>query len=259
MAKTQLDVARQQLEAAIQALSAGDALATTDSAPGQGTPQPAAASPDTIETLTRLVLGASLLGLEELERRGPRWERQAAGEPAEDIRAEPGPPAPGAAAGAAMRQALAGWVFAAHDRLRDAADATSWLRAASAHLLDGAAALTGETLRTRGGPSPRSQDLARWIARGQAEEERSKGLARVALAEIVRDSVTYLAHEEAVQELVQRQSTGLVEEALDEVRERAVSGDVAVSRFVGRLLRRRPELVLPPAELAPPEQAEGQR
>jgi hypothetical protein len=105
--------------------------------------------------------------------------------------------------------------------------------------MDTAAALTSETLAAgrSNGAVPR-QELAAWIARGRAEEQRSRAVARVALAEITRDVMHYLTHDDAVQELIQSHSGGLVEDTLDEVRERAVSADLAVSRVVDRLLRR---------------------
>lgn len=238
MPNAQLEEAKRQLEAAIAAISDGRA------APGPPQAQlarPLAAAParDPLQTLTRLAIGVALLGIDELERRAPGWERQAAGDGA----LAPEPPqmeARPATPGDLLRYALAGWVFASQDRLRAAQDVGGWLREASGQLMDTVGAITSETLSAGRGPDGevRSEDIAGWIERGRAEEQRSRAVARVALAELTRDAMDYLANDQAVQELVQSHSGGLVEETLDEVRERAVSADMALNRLVGRILRR---------------------
>jgi len=66
-------------------------------------------------------------------------------------------------------------------------------------------------------------------------------------------------HPEAVQELVRGQSAGLAEEVANSVRQRTVSADTLLERFVRTLLRRRPrrDLSEPPREVQ--EQAQPHR
>jgi len=70
MTNIPLEQAKRQLDAALRGLS------DTDSAP-QATAM-SSAPPDPLLTLTRLLVGAGLLGMDELARRAPEWERQAA-------------------------------------------------------------------------------------------------------------------------------------------------------------------------------------
>jgi hypothetical protein len=250
MANAQLEAAKRQLEAAIQALDPpqntvsepAPAQLTATAAPvaERAAPEPA----DTIQTFTRLVVGTVLLGFDGLATRASGWERQASAALGEQ---PAGAPVARAAAeaeqqettGAAMRQALAGWVFAGQDRLRAASDPGEWLRAASAHMVNTTRTLTGEMLGRDATPG---RTLSEWISRGQAEEQRSKQIARLALAELTHEALNYLAHDQSLQELVQKQSRGLAAELLDEVRERAVSADVTVDRLMARLFRRRAAL-----------------
>jgi len=80
--------------------------------------------------------------------------------------------------------------------------------------------------------------VRRWQARGRREETRSRVMAEASLDSFVQRSVRDLTQSEQVQVLVQQvvqnQSAGLVEEILEEIRERMVSLDV----LLGRRLRR---------------------
>ena len=104
-----------------------------------------------------------------------------------------------------------------------------------------------------------------WTATGRREEARSRAVAEVSLGGLMQRSVADLTQNEGVQVLVQQvvqsQSTGLIEEIVEEMRERLVSLDVSLGRRLGRglmtetppfragYLRRRPALaVLPGVE-----------
>lgn len=85
------------------------------------------------------------------------------------------------------------------------------------------------------------QMVGRWAAAGRAEEARSRAVAEASLSGLVRRSVADLTASEQVQVLVQQvvqsQSTGLIEEIVEEFRERLVSLDVLLerrSRFIRR-------------------------
>jgi hypothetical protein len=64
---------------------------------------------------------------------------------------------------------------------------------------------------------------------------------------------------EAVQELVRGQSAGLAEEVANSVRQRTVSADILLERFVRTLLRRRPRRDLPDPPREVQEQAQSRR
>lgn len=78
------------------------------------------------------------------------------------------------------------------------------------------------------------QQVARWSAMGRQEETRSRAIAETSLGSFVQQSVSDLTESEQVQVLVQQvvesQSTGLIGEFLEEVRERMVSLDILLSR-----------------------------
>jgi hypothetical protein len=152
----------------------------------------AAAPPDTARTLMRLLVGAALLGMDEVARRAPAWERQAAVAtiaPVEDAThaALGARRAATADANDAARRTLIGWLFATQERLRPAPDPARWLLAAASHLAGTLAALTGAALGTCG-EIPRALSawgsgptVAGWQALGEVEEQRSRaGAARPA-------------------------------------------------------------------------------
>lgn len=285
MTKSQVEEAKQQLDDALRALgelngraavpkpapvvqaaAGAPAVSTNVQAPRAVTaalPQATAstAPPDPVHTLTRFIVGAALLGMDELARRAPEWERQAAqgAAPEEDealarvaaqIRASAPPGAEDE-----MRLALIGWIFETQARLRSAPDAGHWIQSAASTAFDTATALAGQTLgamfrgRRSAAARPADADVARWISLGRAEERRSRALAQIALSEIVHEAIGFLAREPALQELVQTQSTTLATEALEEVRERTVSADLLVDRLVGRLFRRAPTPILEEAAI----------
>jgi dihydroneopterin aldolase len=73
----------------------------------------------------------------------------------------------------------------------------------------------------------------------------------VALTERVDKAIDYLTANEEVQELVQSQSAGLIDEVIEEARERTVSADNFLEAVVRSVLRRPPrwELPEPPQEV----------
>ncbi|MDI6694515.1 MAG: hypothetical protein QME21_05675 [Anaerolineales bacterium] len=84
-----------------------------------------------------------------------------------------------------------------------------------------------------------------WIRLGQAESHRSRELVKTALNEQVDNAIDQLAANEKVQELVQSQSAGLVDELIEETRERTVSADDFLEAIVRSLFRRQPRWKLP--------------
>ena len=96
-----------------------------------------------------------------------------------------------------------------------------------------------------------------WTETGRREEARSRAVAEASLGGLMQRSVSDLTQNEGVQVLVQQvvqsQSTGLLEEIIEEIRERLVSLDVLLARrtrqwadtppFRADYLRQRPTLV----------------
>jgi hypothetical protein len=96
--------------------------------------------------------------------------------------------------------------------------------------------------------------LERWAERGRAEEAYSRHLFLTAVEQAFGTSMDQLAEAPQIQNLVRKQSAGLSQEMMDEVRERTVSGDLVVEHFARSLLRRAPRRTLPP----PPTALEGE-
>jgi hypothetical protein len=98
-----------------------------------------------------------------------------------------------------------------------------------------------------------------WARLGQIESHRSRELIKAALEEQIDSTIDHLTSNEKVQELVQSQSAGLVDELIEETRERTVSADDFLEAIVRSLFRRPPrwELPEPPHEII--AQAELQR
>lgn len=82
------------------------------------------------------------------------------------------------------------------------------------------------------------QQMARWEAIGRTEEARSRAVAEASFGGLVQRSVSDLTGSEQVQVLIQqvveKQSTGLLEEIVEEFRERMVSLDVVLDRRTRR-------------------------
>ncbi|MFO7170336.1 MAG: hypothetical protein DIU80_020100 [Chloroflexota bacterium] len=244
MTHSQLEVAKRQLDAALRALDAelgGAVEQQAEEAVAAPAASGAEAPVSTLRTFARLVLGTALLGLDELARRGPAWEQRAASQ-AGEVRPR-ALPAEAAAAGTGVRetirQALTGWIFLTEERLQAARSPAELIRLTASHLASSAAALSREALHTTldGGSHARDPEIARWVARGAVEERHSRVLAQVALGELFHDGLEWMSKDPALQELVQSHSTSLAAEALEEVRERAVSADLALDHLVERLFR----------------------
>ena len=84
--------------------------------------------------------------------------------------------------------------------------------------------------------------VARWRAMGRAEDSRSRALAQTALANAAEETMDELVtndHVEVfIQEIIQAQTVGIVDEIIEEIRERAVSSDNFFEQPVRRLFRR---------------------
>jgi hypothetical protein len=88
-----------------------------------------------------------------------------------------------------------------------------------------------------------------WRELGRAEEARSRALAQDAATQLIDTSVHTVGSDpriqKIVQEIVQQQGMGMADEAIEEVRERTVTGDMLLERPVRSILRRRPRKSVP--------------
>jgi hypothetical protein len=88
-----------------------------------------------------------------------------------------------------------------------------------------------------------------WRDLGRAEEARSRALVQDATEQLIDTSVGTVSSDprtqKIVQEIIQQQSLGMADEAIEEVRERTVTGDMLLERPVRSILRRRPRESVP--------------
>jgi len=98
------------------------------------------------------------------------------------------------------------------------------------------------------------QQIENWIDIGRVEDQASRDLTQAAIYERVDYAIDYLTADDGVQELIQSQSVGLVDEIIEETRERTVSADNFLESLVRSILRRPPRWELP----EPPEEIKRQ-
>lgn len=230
-----------------------------------------------VRSLTRLAVGSLLLAGDELQRRLRQWEEETSQELAEQQR-----PAPATAARQptstgktklvvplgdkltdAGRHALIGLLFETQTRVASVLAVgqgrerkpvrrsppsrpvlpTNPLLASLRRRFDMLVARGDKevnALMTRG-----QSELERWVMLGRAEEQHSRKLVQTALQSSVETSIHHVVENEEVRELVQQQGSGLANEIVEEVRERAVSVDMLLERFIRLKLGRTPREQLP--------------
>lgn len=88
-------------------------------------------------------------------------------------------------------------------------------------------------------------EIMSWVRRGQQETEQGRKLVQTAISSTVEHNVESLATNPELHELVQKQSTGLANEILEELRERTVSADYFLEGVARSLLRKTPRQQLP--------------
>jgi hypothetical protein len=88
-------------------------------------------------------------------------------------------------------------------------------------------------------------DIDTLVARGQSEEHYSRELAKNALQYSAQSTIHQVVENPEVRELVQQQGSGLANEVIEEVRERAISVDTLLERFIRLKLGRTPREELP--------------
>jgi len=231
------------------------------------------APPDSIEdndltSLTRLVIGAADIGINELRQRLRRWEEEIDTAQTKEQKRSSQIPPDGLAVPPeeleprsedVLRYALIGMMF----------DAQAIIKSGSVKVVK-----AGRRVKRRTSPilrplassrllSPARKSykkmvslgqrrVDRWIEIGRAEETHSRMMAETALSGTVDETIDYLAENPGVQQLITSQTTSLAEEVVEEVRERTVSADILLEGFSRALFRRKPRHALPP----PPVEAQ---
>jgi hypothetical protein len=217
-----------------------------------------------LKAATRLAIGSMLIGYDNLTSRLETWQIEAAKQPARakttggsTAIGEPGEGnlLDGETSGNRLRYALIGMAFGVQERLDKSFSLTNRayrslneiFKPVSSPVYDSrllAPVRQGfEKLVRRG-----EEEIDHWIDVGREEEKRGRAMAEVAVTDTINDSIGSLTSNEEIQELIQSQSVGLLDEVVSEIRERTVSGDDFIEGIVRTFLHRplRPELPLPP-------------
>jgi RNase P/RNase MRP subunit p30 len=102
--------------------------------------------------------------------------------------------------------------------------------------------------------------VTRWAELGRAEEALSRQLAQTALNQVAKSAVDEVAESPRVHVLikgfVQEQSLGLTDVAIEEIRERTVTGDIRLERFLRPGRQPRESLPAPTSTVDKPAQPE---
>jgi hypothetical protein len=219
---------------------------------------PTEANFDSLQALTRLLVGGAIEGTSQLTTRLQKYQEDLRREAAENSTAGDDSAVTSEDELDRLRFALVGLIFDAQSTFRR--NVTLWAKIASR-----SASMTNrvtepvassflfnpiqrryDKLVRRG-----EQSLARWIADGRVEEPQSRQLASRTYGEIVDEFINRLSENPELQSLITEQSLGVATEMRDEVRERTVTADNVMEGIVRRILRRAPraELAGPPPEV----------
>ena len=225
--------------------------------------------PTTVRKLARLTLGGTMLVADlltkwlpddqpDIETPGPHQDpEQKFRRPLSEWEDRPGN-----RPGHILRHGLVGFLIDAQEPLQRA---RSVAQQAGNSVVGKAAAIALKPLQTSKAFSPVRAGFhslaergrmraSRWVEMGRAEEAHSRALAQTTVSQMMASSLSDLEENPHVhgfiQEVVQEQSLGMVDEIIEETRERAITGDILLERFVRSILRRAPRDTLPPP---PPE------
>lgn len=230
---------------------------------------------DGFRSVTRLVVGGLAIGLTELFSRLSKWE----GETSQQAEA------PSKEAGQifttlpqqdqaereesdsqTVRYALVGLVFEAQDALKESAKTLSkaeraifrWsnpiIKPVYSNRLLAPARRRFDHFVERG-----QHEVDRWVNIGRQEETHSKALTLVAINETVDDTIGSFADNPEIQQLITTQTTGLVEEIVEEVRERTFGVDLFLEGIIRMILRSKPRYQLPSPPLVVQNRAKSLR
>jgi len=217
---------------------------------------------DGLRSLTRLLVGAAGIGIEELSARLRKWEQEIDDAKAREKTGSTPSPAELEAAQPEetkldsqqiLRYAVTGILFDAQDKVnngyRKALRVSRGVRRRTSPIVRPLASsrlLSPARKRYRKLVSIGQQRMDRWVEIGRLEETHSRTLAQTALTGTVDETVDYLAEMPGVQELIATQTTSIVVELIEEIRERTVEADILLEGFARTIFRRKPRYQLPP-------------
>ena len=235
---------------------------------------------DAGSALLRLLVGAMLVGTDELRDRMRRWDDTSlATETTRIANAADAAPhvdaAPQRTDSSSVRRALVGAAFETEARMRRGLSATL---ARVGRAADGANLVyTRLAFAVRGTPLDavrrRLDELLfvaltaadRWTERGQDEEQRGRRMAEQAAVGVMDELLDYMAHNPQVRHLIEQQGMGMAGSAVDEARGRAASADQWIEQVAHNLLHRpardshvsqvKSAATRPPASGSPPASA----
>ena len=97
--------------------------------------------------------------------------------------------------------------------------------------------------------------VEQWVSRGRAETEQGVQITQTAVTETMDETITYMAQNPALEELVQQQSLSLAQQMLLQIRQMSLSADYFFEGAIRYLLHRPPRNLLPPPSSAVQTQA----
>lgn len=205
-----------------------------------------------LRSLTRLLIGGALEGWDELLEYIKSWEAGVGQQQ------EPAPPIAGTkpSSSVTIRYAAIGLAFNIQDRwVRRSQTALNITGRTTDAFLTPVARRLDNSPRLR--PAQRRFDklvkrgeavASQWVDRGRLEESHSRKLVRLAAQEGFNSSMDQLGQAPALQDLIRKQSAGITQDVVDEVRARTVSADILAENLARSVLRRTPRSNLPPPE-----------
>jgi uncharacterized RDD family membrane protein YckC len=221
------------------------------------------------EVFTRASLGGALIGwdtlierLEQIEAAESTVESEQRDSNSVLVPAEQWEETFGVSADTAARHLMLGMMVDARNRARS-----------SGRILDRLTTVTGNTIKYLFGPLSSSRAISpvrkgfgsavergesqvnHWMAMGRAVDARSRSTAELAFEQTADDAMDEIIDNERVQifiqEIVQAQSQGMIDEVIEEIRERGISADNFLERPFRLLLRRPNRSEVPPPSFAP--------
>ena len=217
---------------------------------------------DTIDALSRLVVGGAVDISELLAKLLEHWESEIAErheativENEEDL-------------GDILRYLIVGMIFEGQHAVRGATKSAGSLMAGAIGFSVSVSKpirnswLFSPLRRTTNAVTERLEDrIADLVRTGRSEEFVGRLMAEGALAETVDWVMEYFAHDPQIRELVQQQALGFSEEITIGTRERTITADNAFDTLLRKILRRTPrkDLPGPPVEVQRLEESFNQR
>jgi DNA primase large subunit len=155
------------------------------------------------------------------------------------------------------RQILIGMLFETQNRLQRTLNGLQRIERATSHLIQPLfkpifhSPMMKPLIRNVEYFAARGQAvLDRWQELGAIEEEKSQQLVQSFTRSTVDESISFLSSNPDIQELVQSQSSSLVSEIVEEIRERAITINTIIEGNIRRILHLKPRSAIPP----PPEE-----